>query len=355
MIRFKQFINEGVNDPAIFKAVFLAGGPGSGKSFIVGKTALTSLGFKVINSDDAFESALRKVGLKPTPEDIYSPLGQEVRGRAKALTKKRMQLAIAGRLGLVIDGTGKDYEKIQKQAEMLRGLGYEVAMIFVNTDLDTALERNRMRERSLPDAEVEKMWKDVQKNLGKFQNFFRQRMFIVDNSQGSNYEGAVLGTYRKIATWAKTKPESPAAKEWITAQRKIEEELVLEAADQCPILTVAHMKAFEQFVDRMFKKFGIDFEFTKHFRERMSHERNDPCIDMKELASMIQKIYKKYQNGEKSLNKFVDAEAVIKDMQTDLNMPIAVEYDRKNDQIEVIAKTIMRKKNFRTPNPEIKV
>jgi hypothetical protein len=129
----------------------------------------------------------------------------------------------------------------------------------------------------------------------------------------------------------------------------------MEQKDTCPILTAAHMKAFEQFVDKMFAKFDIDFEFTKHFRERMSHERNDPCIDMKELASMIQKIYKKYQNGEKSLNKFVDAEAVIKDLQSDLNMPIAVEYDRKNDELVVIAKTIMRKKNFRTPNPEIKV
>ena len=126
-------------------------------------------------------------------------------------------------------------------------------------------------------------------------------------------------------------------------------------ADTCPILTTAHMKAFEQFVDKMFAKFNIDFEFTKHFRERMSHERNDPCIDMKELAAMIQKIYKKYQNGEKSLSKFVDAEAVIKDMQTDLNMPIAVEYNRKSDDLVVIAKTIMRKKNFRTPSPEIKV
>jgi histidinol phosphatase-like enzyme len=129
----------------------------------------------------------------------------------------------------------------------------------------------------------------------------------------------------------------------------------VEQKDACPILTAAHMKAFEQFVDKLFAKFGIDFEFTRHFRDRMSHERNDPCIDMKELASMIQKIYKKYQGGEKSLNKFVDAEAVIKDLQTNLNMPIAVEYDRKNDELVVIAKTIMRKKNFRTPNPEIKV
>lgn len=131
-------------------------------------------------------------------------------------------------------------------------------------------------------------------------------------------------------------------------------QFVIEA-DACPILTVEHMKAFEKFVDKMFEKFNIDFEFTKHFRERMTDSRNDPCIDMKELATMIQKIYKKYQNGEKSLNKFVDTEAVIKDMQSNLNMPIAVEYDRKNDDLVVIAKTVMRKKNFSTPNQVLKV
>ena len=68
-------IDEGVNDPAIFKAVFLAGGPGSGKSFIVGKTGLTPLGFKVINSDDAFEAALKKAGLEMSPDNIFSPKG----------------------------------------------------------------------------------------------------------------------------------------------------------------------------------------------------------------------------------------------------------------------------------------
>lgn len=222
-----RFLEEGINDPAIFKAVFLAGGPGSGKSFIVGKTALTSLGMRVINSDEAFEAALKKAGLKATPEDIYSEKGQEIRGQAKALTKKKMNLALDGRLGLVIDGTGKDYAKIEKQANKLRNIGYEVAMIFVNTDLDTALERNRARSRSLPDSEVEAMWKDVQKNLGKFQNLFRQKMFIVDNSAGSNYEASVLSTYKKIMNWSKQKPESSAAKQWIMKQR-MNESLFLE-------------------------------------------------------------------------------------------------------------------------------
>lgn len=211
-------IEEGVNDPSIFKAVFLAGGPGSGKSFIVGKTALTALGMKVVNSDDAFERGLKAAGLEMTPDNIYSPKGQEIRARAKALTKSKQQGYLNGRLGMVIDGTGKDYDKIVKQAIALRKLGYDVAMIFVNTDEETALKRNRMRSRSLPDATVSKMWKDVQKNLGSFQTFFGN-FFIIDNSEGSDYDKQVMDVYKKMAAWSKSIPTNRAVKSWMNAQR----------------------------------------------------------------------------------------------------------------------------------------
>ena len=230
-------LEEGVNDPSIFKAVFLAGGPGSGKSFIVGQTALTALGFKVVNSDDAFERGLKNANMDMTPDNIYSPKGQEIRNKAKAMTKNRQQGYINGRLGLVIDGTGKDYEKITKQAESLKSLGYEVAMIFVNTDEDTALKRNQMRARSLPDATVSKMWKDVQKNLGKFQNFFRQKMFIVDNSEGANFKGAVMTTYKQISAWSKKKPASRVAGAWIKSQRPVKEEMTNTASIPNPAQT----------------------------------------------------------------------------------------------------------------------
>jgi hypothetical protein len=128
-----------------------------------------------------------------------------------------------------------------------------------------------------------------------------------------------------------------------------------EGTDSCSIITPAVMKAFEAFVDKLFAPFKMDFDFTKHFRERMGDARNNPCIDLKELATMIKKLYAEMKAGGKSLTKHMDAEVVIKDMQSDLNMPIALEYDRKNDTIDVIAKTIMRKKNFSTPNPVVKV
>ena len=215
MLKFREYIIEGVNDPAIFKAVFLAGGPGSGKSFIVGKTALTALGFKVVNSDDAFEFAMKKAGLTMDPESIYSAQGQETRDRAKNLTKKRMERYITGRLGLVIDGTGKDYDKISKQKKMLESLGYETAIIVVNTDLETAIERDKKRDRSIGAEKVKDMWSQVQNNIGKFQSSFRNNFFIVDNSSSSDIEKGTLSVYRRVMSWSKQSPKNSQAMKWI--------------------------------------------------------------------------------------------------------------------------------------------
>ena len=221
MIRFKTFLEEGVNDPAIFKAVFLAGGPGSGKSFIVGKTGLPALGFRVVNSDDAFENALKKAWLTTTPDDIFSVKGQELRGKAKKLTAKKQEIYIKGRLGLVIDGTGKDFEKVQRQAKALEGIGYDTAMIYVNTDLETALQRNRDRDRTLPDDEVESMWKTVQKNIGAFQRQFGKKDFVVvDNSIGKNYEKETVRAYREMTKFVDREPDSKLAKLWIKQEKE---------------------------------------------------------------------------------------------------------------------------------------
>ena len=216
-VRKNVSVEEGVDDPAIFKAVFLAGGPGSGKSFTVGKTGLGALGFRTVNSDEVFEFALKKAGLEATPKDIFSPKGQEIRGGAKKLTAKKMDLYLNGRLGLVIDGTGKDYNKILKQSESLKELGYEVAMIFVNTNLQTAIDRDAKRDRTVGADKVEKMWKGVQDNIGKFQNLFRNNFIIVDNSDGSDWKKATNDAYKKMSKFAKSPPRSPIAKKWIKA------------------------------------------------------------------------------------------------------------------------------------------
>jgi len=212
---------EGVDDPAIFKAVFLAGGPGSGKSFIVGKTGLPALGLKVVNSDDAYEAAMKKAGMEMSPENIFSVQGQDIRGKAKAITGKKQARYLMGRLGVVIDGTGKDFAKVKKQAESMKTLGYDVAMIFVNTDLDTAIARDAARDRTIGEKEVTKYWKEVQRNIGAFQTMFgKKNMLIVDNSNGKDYQKETLRAYRDIRKFLEKPPENAKAKAWIKKERE---------------------------------------------------------------------------------------------------------------------------------------
>ena len=217
MKTYKQFweLREGLYDPSIFKAIFLAGGPGSGKSYVVKRTT-GGMGLKIVNSDDVYEKMLGDVGLDTTPEDIYSDLGQEVRGKAKAVTKRMQGNYLAGRLGIVIDGTGKDYEKITKQADQLKKLGYDVSMIFVDTTLDTAQEQNRKRKRTLPDAEVEAMWSDVQKNKDRFAAYFGSDYIKVENNMAG--EDVFAKVWKRVRAMATRKVSNPIAKQWMATE-----------------------------------------------------------------------------------------------------------------------------------------
>ena len=157
---------------------------------------------------------LKDAGMDTTPEDIYSDKGQEIRGRAKATTKRMQSNFLMGRLGVVIDGTGKDFEKIQRQAAALKQLGYDTYMIFVNTSEEVAQQRNQERKRTLPRDEVTKMWNGVQRNIGAFQRFFGNKNFIILDNNGPNDDvlDMVFKRVRKLVT---TPVKNYIAKQWI--------------------------------------------------------------------------------------------------------------------------------------------
>jgi|TARA_R110000764_G_scaffold93672_1_gene177318 dephospho-CoA kinase len=229
MKTFQDFIKlyEGVEDPGIFKAFFTAGGPGSGKSHVSKASGaagtgskMSPYGLKVIDSDPLFTKMLKDVGKTTTVADIYSDEGQAIRDRAKALIAKQEKNYMEGRLGMLIDGTGKDYNKIKNSSDKLRKIGYDTYMIFVNTSLDVALQRNEARARSLDEDEVKNMWDAVQKNMGKFQSYFgRSSFLLVDN----NHAGDDIFTkiFVEIGKLIDTKPTSRAANAWIKNQHAI--------------------------------------------------------------------------------------------------------------------------------------
>ena len=210
-----QELQEGLYDPNIFKAFFLAGGPGSGKSYVAMK-ATGGTGLKTVNLDDAFEHLLNKAGLslKMPPEETEPR--DVVRGRAKELTTKREKNYLEGRLGLIIDGTGRDANKILGQKAKLEELGYDTYMIFVNTSLDVALQRNANRSRSVAETIVVKSWKDVQSNIGQFSNIFRQGFIVVDNNDAG--EDVFKEVYKRVKGLLRRKVQNTRAKDWMASE-----------------------------------------------------------------------------------------------------------------------------------------
>ena len=226
-------IEEGVYDPGILKAFFMAGGPGSGKSFIASeifsfpKKAISSVsyatGLKLVNNDNPFEKGLKDAGYNPADLAKLAKDPQEwekvmaIRAKAKTLTNSMRKHYLTSRLGMVVDGTGKDFVKIEKYRKVYRNLGYDTYMVFVNTSLDIALERNSKRERRLAPELVKSMWTEVQNNMGKFQRLFgSDRIIIIDNSL---YGKDVLALVEKeIVQKVKDPIKNPLGLKWIKAE-----------------------------------------------------------------------------------------------------------------------------------------
>ena len=203
----REYLSEGVYDPGIFKAFFLAGGPGSGKTFVT-SSAFAGTGLKVVNSDKMFERGLKKAGLSmkmPASEEDFRNV---IRNRAKTTARNQLDKYMEGRLGLVIDATGRDLPLISQQVNMLRYIGYDCYMIFVNKN----------RPRTIPEYIVQKSWEGVQSNIGAFQRVFSpNKMFIVDNNRSEKeLVTMVLNSASKfIRSKLRTKPESQIAANWI--------------------------------------------------------------------------------------------------------------------------------------------
>jgi cytidylate kinase len=219
MIEFKEFLAEGVYDKNIFKAFFLAGGPGSGKSWVSAKT-LSGAGMKVINSDAAFESLLKRERMSLDFKG-YSEAElvrrDEIRAKAKRMTKASLGKAIEGRLGLIIDSTARNVAKIEHQNATMRGIGYDTFMVFVNTTLEVAMARNNERPRKLPDAIVIQNHKEVQGNIGKLQNMFSASNFvIIDNNKVR--EDVNVKVYKAVRKMVNRDPQSKVAKDWVARE-----------------------------------------------------------------------------------------------------------------------------------------
>ena len=179
-MRAKEFL-EGPHDPYQYKAIFFAGSPGAGKTYVARKLADTFQGLKQVNMDIWFKRLMTKKNLSWDMPDKEEPEREIERQKSKELVAKQQQSYTDSGLGLLIDSTGRIYETIERIKGELESKGYETTMIFVNTDLQTALRRNRQRERKLQDKIIHKNFGIIEQNLGKFQRLFND-VHIINNS-----------------------------------------------------------------------------------------------------------------------------------------------------------------------------
>ena len=215
MQEFKDFLTEGVYDKHIFKAFFLAGGPGSGKSWVAART-LEGSGLKLINTDLGLENYARKVGLElkmTAMSDFQTRQKDFLRKRSKKGTESQLAHAIDGRLGLILDSTARDVPRIEREMRALQVIGYDTYMVFVNTTIEVALKRNQLRPRSLPDHLVKSSHKQIQANKAQLKQIFGSSNYEeVDNNYDLKYINNQV--YKAINKHKKKKYSKQKAKDW---------------------------------------------------------------------------------------------------------------------------------------------
>jgi len=223
----EENLQEGINDPNLFKAIFMAGGPGAGKSFVSTKATDVTQGLKVINSDTALQFLLSKAGMSKkmigmTPEELEKFAQKRARGRD--ITAKMKKLYLNGKLGLIIDSTAEEYKRIVREKKELEDAGYDTFMIFVNTSLEVAQANNQRRDRVLDPKIVETAWKDVQKNIGRLTNLFKGSFQIVDNDKDEK-DPKMINVFRRLTRYVKAYLKRPLksklAKQWVADRQKI--------------------------------------------------------------------------------------------------------------------------------------
>lgn len=229
---FEQILTEGVNDKGIFKAIFLSGGPGSGKDYVLSNT-LDGLGLTEINSDKAFEYLLDKNNISKIMSDKVTDKEKRdvVRSKAKSITEIKQRLALMGRNGLIVNGTGEDVEKITRIKDALENLGYTSAMVMVNTEDTISAERNIERGqnggRTVPEDVRKAKWEHVQRSRPKFAEMFGQNYVEFDNSLDlrksspddvKRKKDEMTQIFKFASNFIEQKPDNEIAQSWIAGE-----------------------------------------------------------------------------------------------------------------------------------------
>ena len=203
-MRLQQYINESINDKGIFKACFMAGTPGSGKSFVISKIKGGDIEPRVVNVDRMNEY------LKAFTQEQRNVIQDKV----NRVTQNQLALYLNGMLPLWLDGTASKVSEVKYRKNALEEFGYDTAMIWVNTSVETAIKRAQKRERKVDPEIIEILYDNIQNNKPLYKSMFP--IFVeVNNDDGELTDKVILKVYRKMSGYFNTPVKNPKGKEII--------------------------------------------------------------------------------------------------------------------------------------------
>ena len=237
----------------------------------------------------------------------------------------------AGRLG----GGGKYFQDYKKNIKNLKGYeenGYyltapHVSISVGGKEVSGTTMRELLGSDKFDDKQRAKLFK-------KMFGYYDKGVFTMMSNKFKKL-------FENVVTWDNTK-EKPKNKKHFDGKDK---ELLQDEVTQ------AQLNQVEKYLDRLWGKVGVDVEFTRHFMDRVNDTRNEKPINSAEVMRIFKQTFKKYGKQIPKLGK--DTEALMKDMKTDVNVPFVLKWDGK--EFDLIAKTIMRKKNFKSSNKKFAV
>lgn len=203
MLTFKQFINESIEDKGIFKAIFMGGTPGAGKSFVLGKIKSGQIEPRIVNTDKGLEFLAGKHGVKLTSE--YNDAFLD---RAEQLNHKMLAQYVNGMLPLWIDGTSSKASSLFRRVGVLESLGYDYGMIWVNTDLETAIKRAKQRDRQVPEQVIREIHQQAEQNKQYYQSKF-SNFWEIDNNEGMLTDQVIRKAYAQVTNFYTSEIKNP--------------------------------------------------------------------------------------------------------------------------------------------------
>jgi len=212
----KDLILESIEDKGILKAVFLGGTPGAGKTYVSHRITDGSIQPRIVNTDRGLEFLAGKgdIDLGSTDEQL------KLVPRAEVLTKNFLFQYINSMLPLIVDGTSSKPSALLRRMGLLESFGYDIAMVWINTPVETSIRRIKQRERTVSDEYVRQSFKVAERNHDFYKDRFRGNMLTINNDDGELTDEIVNKAYKKVAGFFNAPVKNPVGQDIIEDMRE---------------------------------------------------------------------------------------------------------------------------------------